>query len=276
MRSHLLDEFDTARRPIAVVFDPIRRVDPQSLPLLVEFVAQPDDKRPKQPIPLLYNARFALPAGRYAVELVSKANTPVHELKGTLSLQLGRIGAPAREWDVDIAMPGMWGRAFDLPIDVNLVGFHGSPEVEQARPSLRIRPISVVDAHARVPVDEVLSARISTHATVFFHDEKAMPDGTGFWTPGRSSLTVTVAAQHEKPPRISVRAGPVPTSVKLITENWRQDIDLEPGAQRVLDLPIPASDLTRLTIETRTGFVPARVDSASHDERLLGCWVEVD
>jgi hypothetical protein len=289
VRSRLLDEFDTARRPIALLFDPMRRVDPQTLPSLVEFVARPEDRRPRQPIPLLYNARFALPAGRYAVELIAAPPKPnamqtsdtgsspqVRELKGSLALQLGRIGAPARQWDIDISLPGIWGRGFDLPIDVNLVGFHGSPEVEQAGPSLRIRAVSIVDAHARLPDEEVLATRQMAHATLFFHDELAVPEGDGFWTPGRARMTMTVAASHERPPRVLLRAGPVATRLELITEAWRQEITLDPLAQRLLDLPMPTSDVTRLTIETSTGFVPARVDPASHDERMLGCWVEVD
>jgi len=276
MRSRLLDEYDTERRPIAMLFDPMRRIDPQSLPLMVEFVARPDDRRPKQPIALLYNARFALPAGRYAVELVSKANeAPMPELKGTLALQIGRIGAPARQWDIDIALSGMWGRSFDLPINANLVGFKGSPEVEQAKPSLRIRPVSIVDAHVRRPDEEVLATKFLAHASLFFHDELAVPEGDGFWTPGRASMTLTVAAPHDHPPRVSLRAGPVPTKVLLETESWRQEIDLEPGLERVIDLPMPVGDVTRLTIETRTGFVPARFDSNSHDDRLLGCWVAI-
>jgi hypothetical protein len=279
VRSRLLDEFDTERRPIALLFDPMRRVDPQSLPSLVVFVARADDRRPRQPIPLLYNARFALPAGRYAVELLGAAPTPeseVRELKGSLALQLGRIGAPVRQWDIDIALPGIWGRSFDLPIDVNLVGFHGSPEVEQARPALRIRPVSIVDAHARLPGEEVLATRQMAHATLFFHDDLAAPEGDGFWTPGRARMTMTVAASHQRPPRVLLRAGPVATRLELITDAWRQEITLDPLAQRLLDLPMPSSDVTRLVIETSTGFVPARFDPASHDERLLGCWVEVD
>jgi hypothetical protein len=286
VRSRLLDEFDAARRPVAMLFDPLRRVDPQSLPPLVEFVARADDRRPKQPIPLLYNARFALPAGRYAVALVSATNdarsggaTPAPEsrtLTGTLAMQLGRVGPPARRWDIDISFPGVWGRAFDLPIDVGFVGFHGSPEVEQAKPVLRIRPVSIVDAHARLPDLEVIATHPLADATLFFHDDLALPEGAGFWTPGRSRFVLTVAAAHEHPPRVRLRAGPVRTSVRLAAEGWHEDVTLEPLAERDLTLPMPAGNVTRLVFETSTGFVPSRLDPANHDDRLLGCWVELN
>ena len=71
-RSELLDRFDGTQRPIAIVYDPWRRIDPASAPPLVELVAQPErSRRPRQPIPLLYNARWSLPAGRYSIELIA-------------------------------------------------------------------------------------------------------------------------------------------------------------------------------------------------------------
>jgi hypothetical protein len=282
VRSRLLDEFDATRRPVALLFDPFRRVDAQSLPPLVEFVARAEDRRPRQPIPLLYNARLALPAGKYAVELVSpapKSGTPAaapRSLTGTLSLQLGRVGPPARQWDINTTLPGMWGRGFELPIDVNFVGFRGSPEVEQAQLPLRIRPVSIVDAHARLPNEEVLSTLPLANATLFFHEDQYLPEGHGFWTPGGGKLAVTVVASHDRPPRMRLRAGPAATTVRLSAEGWRQDIPLDPHGQRELTLPMPASDVTRLVIETNAGFVPARFDPASHDQRVLGCWVELD
>jgi hypothetical protein len=282
VRSRLLDEFDAARRPVALLFDPFRRVDPQSLPPLVEFVARAEDRRPRQPIPLLYNARLALPAGRYAVELVSPAPKtgapamPSRALTGTLSLQLGRVGPPARQWDINTSLPGMWGRGFDLPIDVSFVGFHGSPEVDEAKPSLRIRPVSIVDAHARLPNEEVLSTMPLSNATLFFHDDVYLPEGHGFWTPGSGRMVVTVVASHDHPPRMRLRAGPAATNVRLSTEGWRQEVPLDPHGQRELTLPMPSSDVTRLVIETSSGFVPARFDPASHDQRVLGCWVEME
>jgi len=276
-RSRLLDEFDAARRPIALVYSPLRRVDPQTLPPLVEFVARADEQRPKQPAPLLYNARFALPAGRYAVELVS-SSPQSGALTGTLALQLGRVGSPSRTWAVDVTIPGVWGRAFDLPIDVGFVGFRGSPEIERAKPAIRIRPVSIADAHERLPEREVLATRAlgGGDAMLFFHNDVVLPEHDGFWTPGHSTMVVTVAAPRGRPARLRLRAGPVRTDVRLSAESWRQDVTLEPNSVREVTVPVPASGAMRLAIETSSGFVPARFNPADHDERLLGCWVELD
>ncbi len=75
-RSELLDRFDGTHRPVAIVYDPWRRIDPASAPPLVELIARPTDHRPRQPIPLLYNARWSLPAGRYSIELIAPSSSP--------------------------------------------------------------------------------------------------------------------------------------------------------------------------------------------------------
>jgi hypothetical protein len=136
--------------------------------------------------------------------------------------------------------------------------------------------VSIVDVHARLPAREVLATHAAAHAAMFFHNDSVVPEPNGFWLPGRSRLAVTVAASHLHPPRLRLRAGPVPTRLRLIAPGWQQDVTLEPRAQRDVVLPIPATDVTRLVFETSTGFVPASLDWRSHDRRLLSCWVELD
>ncbi len=208
-RSELLDRFDGTHRPIAIVYDPWRRIDPASAPPMVELIARPTDRRARQPIPLLYNARWSLPAGRYSIELIASARAanrpPVPDaanggqpgaLTGTLSLQLGYSGRAAREWQVSMGTPGVWGRTFDLLTDINLVGFRASPEIERAGPMIRIRPETIVDVHARLPPAEIVSAALLGDTTVYFHDRRTQAEGDGFWTPGSSTDHGDASPRH--------------------------------------------------------------------------------
>jgi hypothetical protein len=294
-RSELLDRFDGTQRPITIVYDPLRRIDPASAPPLVEFVARPTDKRPRQPIPLLYNGRWSLPAGRYSIELIAPAASPAApnpaastdgngagaaagtdgagSLTGTLSLQLGYSGRAAREWEVSMGRPGVWGRTFDLLTDINLVGFRASPEIERAGPTIRIRPEAIVDVHARLPPAEIVSAALLGDTTVYFHDRRTQAEGEGFWTPGSSTIMLTVASARGSAPELMLRAGPVRTAIVLDAQGWRERISLEPNGERRVTLPASKSGMLRVLIETSTGFVPAEIDPTSKDRRSLGVWI---
>lgn len=279
-RSELLDSFDGTHRPIAIVYDPWRMIDPASAPPLVEFIARPTDRRARQPIPLLYNARWSLPAGRYSIELIASPNSAAastngggNSLTGTLSLQLGYSGRAAREWPVSMGTPGVWGRTFDLLTDINLVGFRASPEIERAGPMIRIRPETVVDAHARLPPAEIVSAATLGDTTIYFHDRRTHAEGDGFWTPGSSTIMLTVASARGSAPVLALRAGPVRTAIVLDAQDWRERISLEPHGERRVTLPASKSGMLRVLIETSTGFVPARIDPTSQDERSLGVWI---
>src|SRR5581483_6578767 len=108
------------------------------------------------------------------------------------------------------------------------------------------------------------------------HSDLSLPEQDGFWTLGQKTMIVTVAATTTHPPRLRLKAGPVRSDVRLAAEGWRQDVALEPQAVRDVTVPVPASGVTRLAITTTGGFVPAKLNPAVHDERLLGCWVELD
>jgi hypothetical protein len=277
-RSALLDSYDATRRPIALVFDPWRRVAPETVPSLVQFIARPEDRRPRQPIPLLYSARWALPAGRYTVTLVFPRGR-ADVVQGSIAVQVGRVGLPMQTWDVQVGAPGVWGRTFELPVDANLVGFIASPEVSEAAPELRLSAESTIDAHRRLPPAETLGSTLlgDTDTRVYFHDERVWPDGhRGFWTAGASSTAVTLSPGmmwHGAVMRL--QAGPVPTQVRVRTGKRDERVTL--AAHAVRDVSLPAADgaAFRLTLDTGDGFVPARVEPGNTDERLLGCHVEI-
>jgi hypothetical protein len=169
--------------------------------------------------------------------------------------------------------PGVWGRTFDLLTDINLVGFRASEEIERAGPMIRIRPEAIVDLHARLPPAEIVSAAQFGDTTVYFHDRRTRSEGDGFWTPGSSTIMVTLASARGSAPTLALRAGPVRTAIVFAAQNWRERVTLEPNGERRISLPASKSGMLRVLIETSTGFVPAEIDPASQDRRSLGVWI---
>lgn len=277
-RSRLLDTFDATRRPLAIVFDPFRRLDPAAVPALVQFTVRPDERRPRQPVPLLYNARWALPAGRYTITLLFPRGVDSATLQGMLALRVGRVGAPAQTWDISLSPPAVWGRSFDLPVDSNLVGFVASADVMQAAPELRLTPDDVVDASRRLPPVETLGAATIGDTRVYFHDERVWLGDRGFWTPGDASVAVTLAPPPgRRAAMLRLRAGAVKTTVRIRAGGRDERIELAPHATH--DLSVSAGDRRdgpiRLTLDTAPGFVPAHLEPGNPDERRLGCFVEL-
>src|SRR4030095_8004723 len=160
--------------------------------------ASPGERPGGQPIRVLLNARYALAAGRYEVTI---GGIPGHtESRGTVAWEVGRIGFPMTEWDVDVPPGGVWRHEFNLPVDAEFVGFVASPPIDTAT-SLRIRPLSIVDksrreANVHGMTFTVLSAVAFPTSSVFFHDEDVYPERNGVWVHGESTTMMTIAPEH--------------------------------------------------------------------------------
>jgi hypothetical protein len=274
-RLALLDEFDATARPLAIAYDPLRRLAAADVPGLARLTARPDRPRPRQAIPLIFNGRFSLPAGEYEVELRSPRGLPAPDGDMTIALQVGRVGAPLQTWNVAFGEDErVWRKPFVLPVDAGFVGFRASPVLERLVSELRIVPLRVIDAHARPRTPQVLAAATYGPATVFFHSEEAWAEPGGFWVQGRSSVPITIASARSGL-TLRLHSGPVRNTVTFEAPGWQERMDLEPGTDGKVTLPDRAGGTTVLTITTTDGFVPARTGGSSTDRRLLGSWVEI-
>jgi hypothetical protein len=268
----MLDTFDARARPLAVRYDPFAVVAPTALPPLFILSATPGQRVDRQPLPVLLNARFRLPAGEYDVDVTGSPTGPA----AVIGLQIGREGAPVQEWPIALANGRAWTRRIRLPLDAQFVGLRTAPEVERAITRLRLRPVRVVDAGQRTPTPVILSAASFVGATVYFHDADAYAEPGGFWVRGQSALRTTVV-RHGEPGEslvLQLHSGPIENAVTLATPRWRERLTLLPGVTREIHVPAgqDASPVP-LTITTARGFVPAEVLRDSTDRRRLGCWV---
>jgi hypothetical protein len=243
------------------------------------LAAAPGMRSGGQPVRVLLNARYALAAGDYAVDIGGVNNS--QPVRGTIGLQVGRIGAPLREWEVELAPGTTWRGYFSLPVDAEFVGLLASDALSSAT-SLRITPLRIVDKNNREssfhgPSPIVLSAIQTSSASIFFLDEDVYPEKSGFWVHGESTSYMTVAANlPDRGVTLRVHSGAMPNIVTFATPTWGERVALVPGTPRDVHVPAPARPgpfLLRVT--TEKGFVPATVVPGNTDRRILGCWIEI-
>jgi hypothetical protein len=270
----LLETFDPVARPIAIRYDAFSRVQPDELPPLFAMSAVPGQRTNRQPLRVVLNARFRLPAGRYVLDLKgSEAASSMPD--ASMSLQLGREGRPLESWPL-VLLPGQHSlRDFDVPLDTEFVGFRASRQAEQAIAELRVSPRSVVETRKRIPADTVLSSAAFSPVRIFFHDSLAYPEAEGFWVGGRTTVRMTMLKVKETDPGVllAVHSGARSNVVSLATPEWSQKLELVPGVTARVIVPSKTGERSiALTISTADGFVPAEIER-SRDRRLLGAWI---
>ena len=270
-----LDGFDARARPAAIVYDPLRKgaaVD--ALPQLVLGV-KPLQRSDRQPVRVIHNGRFSLPAGTYDVALQFNRQPPAEPVP--LSLQIGRNGPPLQTWTLQPQAGQQWHTSLWLPVDANFVGLRGPDALERAIDAITITPTAVVDAGARPLVPVVLAAGNYSGATLYFHNEQLYPEAQGFWTTGGRASQITVATPpgHTAPVTLRMHPGAKPNTVTVSTFGWQRSFDLVPGQSVDVELPQFPSGVVPLTITCESGFYPRDIDPASTDRRFLGAWVEV-
>jgi hypothetical protein len=278
-RIDMLESFDPHARPIAIRYDPLSFVDAASLPQAFSLSARPGSRTARQPTPVLLNARFALPSGRYALELTPRSGAEATAaLAGNLVLQAGRSGGALTEWNVDAQAGGRWEGTFDLPVDVNFVGFRASASLEAAVGELRVRPMRVAPTLDRVAAYEVLATLALDRFVFLFHDSASYPEVDGFWVRGANRAIVSVVSRTGRlttKVRLRLRS-PVANTVRFDTPGLTWTIELEAGVPAEVDVePTPLDGTLRMTISPANGFRPSEATPGSRDRRFLGCWVEV-
>jgi hypothetical protein len=278
-RLPMLDDFDSLARPHAIIYRPFTIARAIDIPPLMTLVASPGLRTGGQPVRVLLNARYALAAGDYTVEIGSLQNTQT--VHGSVGLQVGRIGAPMRQWHIAVAPGGAWRGDFSLPADSEFVGLVVSDELAGAA-SLRITPVRIVNKNDREAAfhgstRNILSAIQAPSAEILFHDEDVYPESTGFWVHGESTSYMTVAANHpDRGVTLRVHSGAMPNTVTFATPTWGAQVELRPGTPHDVEVPAPARPgpfLLRVT--AAKGFVPAEVIPGNTDRRILGCWIEI-
>lgn len=270
-----LDGFDSRARPASIVYDPLsKRAATDALPQLIVGV-KPGQRSDPQPVRVIHNGRFSLPAGSYTISVQFNEQPTARPLP--LSLQIGRNGPPLQTWLLQPQPGQQFQTPLWLPVDASFVGLRAPVELERAVASITITPVSVVDAGARPLVPTVLAAVSYPAASLFFHDEQLYPEPQGFWTLGNATahFTVAVPPDQKAPVVLRMHPGAKENNIVISTFGWQRRFALVPGQAVEVELPSFDSGVVPLTIAADSGFYPKDADPNSTDRRFLGIWVEV-
>jgi hypothetical protein len=167
------------------------------------------------------------------------------------------------------------GATVALPVDVRVLTVRGDDGARDQVDAIELRPLA--RAPGPVPGGAARHAARYGHTVVFFMDDRTSPEPTGFWAWGARESTVVLAAD-ERPTmqRVVLRNGATENAVTIESGGWRRELQLHPGEERGIDIPLDPSRGTALTrIRSSTGFRPSEVDPNSHDTRFLGVFVTI-
>jgi hypothetical protein len=271
-RLPILDAYDKVARPVSVAYTPMRFTAPEDLAAQAVVFVERGQREAPQPIRVLHNGRFSLPAGTYRLEV----DWDGARSGETIGLQIGRSGDPWRQWTVDPRPGEQWSAEFTLPLDASFVGLRGTPEIEHVIQRIRFVPLSVMDVGQRPKGPTVIAASRSGPASVFYYDVNVSPEGTGFWVWGNRRTRVTITRPPAAGPLVlRVHSGPIDNRLHLASFGWRETIPLQPQTRADVEIPSDDETLVTLDLSTDAAFVPRDLDSASGDTRPLGVWVEV-
>ena len=274
-RAHLtlLDGFDREARPIAIEYTPFRFIRPEEVVSLASLSVGPGTRIDQQPIRILHNGRFSLPAGRYHLD-IEWAEDLAEAV--AIGLQVGLGGPPWQTWEVTPRRGLHWSADVNLPMDAPFVALRGEGDIERAIKHVSIQPTDVVDESQRPQLPAIDSASQMGTAVVLYHDEGASHEPTGFWVLGGQTARVTFAREaHDVPLTLRLHSGFKANRVQVSSRGWRETLYL--NARTPQDLTLPDSERRVITVDLRAedGFHPRDYDATSADSRFLGAWVEI-
>ncbi|MBM3781880.1 MAG: hypothetical protein FJW29_09475 [Acidobacteria bacterium] len=277
-RLFALDGFDPQARPAALLYTPLTRMAASDTLPLLDLHVTPGLRSDPQPLRVLLNGRWSLPAGRYRVTVDwTPGAVP---LPDTIGLQIGRTGPPLTTLDVG----GAGGRSqldLTLPADAVFVGLRGTTALEHALTRISVTPLSVIPAALRPEVPQVVGATYTPGGLVLVHTDTAGIDaGSGVWVMAGAPATISLpaaapASATARSPSVTVRLrSDAPTNrVTLASRGWQDTVTLVAGVPLDVQIPRTGTSLTPLTISADSAFVPASHVPGSADRRPLGVWV---
>jgi hypothetical protein len=163
----------------------------------------------------------------------------------------------------------------DFPVDVRALIVRGDDDARRVVRELVIEPVSVVPARDRLTTALARQAVRYGSSSVYFLDDRSFPEPEAFWVGGARSTSVVFDPDTGSSIDLQIRNAPVENVVTMQSGTWREVLQLTPGEERQLRLPVdPQRGAALVTITTSSGFRPSEVESESRDSRFLGVWVK--
>ena len=169
------------------------------------------------------------------------------------------------------------GRDLRLPVDVRGLFVRADEDARRDVEAIELQPLRILRAGEKADDGSARRAVRYGAATAFFMDEHAFAEPNAFWVAGGRETTV-VLQQDEPSSQLTLilRNAPVANRVSLTVGQWRQDLEMAPGEERRVEIPVGApSGIAALRLRSAAGFQPSDTDPHSRDTRFLGVYVTV-
>lgn len=255
-------------RRIAVDVPRLRRLAPSAISSMTIEVPVRGNPRsvPRGNSPLVVFP--VVPPGTYDVSVHARPGADGWVMAGVGNDQFALATQPVSVFEQGVRLA--------LPVGARTLAIRAD---EDAREDLE-----AVDLHPVAPAAVSLSPDLARHAVhypaavVFFLDDRAFPEPSGFWVGGQRETDIVVAPLLAAAARaVWLRNGPVANTVMLKSGSWGQVLALSPGEERRLEIPIdPEAHAALVRISASAGFKPSEHDPASRDTRFLGVYVKVE
>ena len=247
-----------------------RRMPVDGLPqhLVIETGAAPfAPGAPREDRPLF--ALLAIPAGEYRLAVDQNDGS-----RGWLMVGIGRdqfsiVTRPAESFASEVPIR--------LPVDVRGIVVHGDEDARRAAGVLRIRPVSVLKPADKASPGRAIHAVRYNDATMYFMDDRSFPEPNAFWVGGAGASSVVLQPDTPRAAAtLLVRNAPVNNRVEIEAGGWRAPLELNPGDERRLEVPLDVRrGATAITFRVSSGFTPSEANPQSRDQRFLGAWIQV-
>jgi hypothetical protein len=165
----------------------------------------------------------------------------------------------------------------DFPVDVRALVVGADELARQRIVRLSVEPLATWPSAGVAAAGFARRAVRYDGASVFFMDDRSFPEPEAFWIGGARESTVVV--DQDAPAeaiRLELRNAPVANQVIVQSGTWREVLDLAPGEEREVTVPVDrARQATAISFASRAGFRPSEVEQGSRDDRFLGVWVRL-
>jgi hypothetical protein len=210
----------------------------------------------------------AIPAGEYRLS-VTGAPAEGWVMTGIAQDQFAIVTEPLSTVESGVTLR--------FPVDVRSIVVHSDETAREAIRRITLRPIRILTSGERLTDDVARRAVRYDSSVVFFLDDRAFAEPSGFWVGGSRWTSVVIAPDAPAASaRLTLRNAPVENTVTVATGEWRQTLTLAPGEERNLEVPIdPARNAVLVQIHASAGFRPAQTEQGSRDSRFLGVYVRV-